>query len=193
MCCVTPIVSHHVSIHTLLFSLRSHLWFKNRLLAQLCPRAFIFGPRPSYSAPGLHNFGHGSAQLRPQVRITSATGQNNFSHGPLPTWLWWVMSYVFFVWHSLFDCRCFHNNNFGNDAPRLRSATTGAMQQDARRLYEEFLVVTCWHLEFTKLGKCLHHFTIDVWVYDCMLACSSLLAQVCNLHTFIYCIRKGSD
>ena len=154
----------------------------------------IFDSRIAY----LLSFAHGPSYLHIRLRavkIISATDLYQHDSGEL-----WVM---FFVWHALSDCRCFHNNNFGNDAPRLRSATTGAMQQDARRLYEGVLVVTCWHLELTKLGKCLHHFTIDVWVYDCMLACSSLLAQVCNLHTFIYwrpahdyfweVYRKGSD
>jgi len=46
----------------------------------------------------------------------------------------------------------------------------------------------CQHLDVTKLGKCWYHFSIEVWVYDCMLACTSLFAQVCNLHTFIDCI-----
>ena len=30
---------------------------------------------------GSNSFGHGSAQFRPRVTITSATAQNNFNHG----------------------------------------------------------------------------------------------------------------
>ena len=117
------------------------------------------GHGSSYSATGRHNFGHGSAQLHESGEL-------------------WVM---FLVWHSLFDCRCFHNNNFWKSTPRLRSATTWTI----RLLYEESHVVSSWHHELTEFARCCMLVCLDVLFYDCMLACSSLLAQVCNLHTFI--------
>ena len=89
------------------------------------------------------------------------------------------------VRRSLPVCGCCLNYNHWTGAPRLHTATTGAMRQCARLLHEESHVVACWHHELTEFAMCLHLCVIDVWLFDCMLACSSLLAQVCNLHTFI--------